>query len=337
MARSRYTKKQLQGLPTWLGPARQTIAGRGASRVAKQVAETVAGVPEGRPVRVQSYGGGLESWAMLLAGIERGDLPDLIVFADVGDPTDPSVPGEWPSTYRHIAEVAIPLCDMLGIPFVTVDSNDYPVRPTKALPEGSRSLWAWFQRTRSMPSRMNKMCTTMSKVERINDWVEDYLGDLPVEMWIGFSAGEVKRAKRASDPYAQYSAEAGERTKRYPLIEWKLCRCRCEKLARKYHYPVPRKSACVFCPEASKGDFQTLRDELECVFDQLAEQERRAKRTKSGARITWGEIAGKPVTIKQWTAQPYNPRSMTCPVCGQTPRATKATACTYLREGQRLK
>ena len=39
----------------------------------------------GRP-QVLSYGGGLDSFCMLVDAIKRGDAPDAIVFADVGDP-----------------------------------------------------------------------------------------------------------------------------------------------------------------------------------------------------------------------------------------------------------
>ena len=45
---------------------------------------------------------------------------------------------------------------------------------------------------------------------------------------------------------------------RFPLIEAGLCRCACEALVRAAGYPVPRKSACVFCPFATRGDFQRL-------------------------------------------------------------------------------
>lgn len=43
--------------------------------------------------RVLSYGGGLDSFGMLVDAVARGDKPDLVVFADVTDP-ERKDPGE---------------------------------------------------------------------------------------------------------------------------------------------------------------------------------------------------------------------------------------------------
>src|SRR6185437_4209536 len=74
-----------------------------------------------RMPRVLSYGGGLDSFAMLLLAILSGELPDVVVFVDVADGSpdrDPEDLGEWPGTYQHIREVVIPLCRAHGIEFV---------------------------------------------------------------------------------------------------------------------------------------------------------------------------------------------------------------------------
>jgi hypothetical protein len=96
----------------------------------------------GRPV-VVSLGGGLDSWAMLLEGVRRGERIDTVVFIDVGAPGDP---GEWPSTYRHIDEVVVPFCQKHGIEFVRIDHESYPVRD-------ARSLFAWLEARKQIPAR----------------------------------------------------------------------------------------------------------------------------------------------------------------------------------------
>jgi len=46
-------------------------------------------------IKILSYGGGLDSYGALLDAIDRGELPDYVVFCDVSngsltaDPTDP--------------------------------------------------------------------------------------------------------------------------------------------------------------------------------------------------------------------------------------------------------
>lgn len=190
--------------------------------------------------RVLSYGGGLDSFAMLLGAVQRGDKPDACVFCDVSNGIDP---GEWPGTYKHIREVAMPLCAREGIEFVWMNTTDYPVRDAP-------SLFGWLKARGQIPvSGPNRICTIVAKVERFERWMDDRFPDQLVEVWVGFEAGEEKRA--ASDPNAgkprKLRPGRARRVNRFPLMEWGLCRCRAEQLVRVAGYPVPRKSACSFC------------------------------------------------------------------------------------------
>lgn len=118
--------------------------------------------------RVLSLGGGLDSFAMLVEGINRSDRPDVVVFIDVGHPDDP---GEWPGTYRHIREVVRPLCEREGIRFVWIDSDAYPVRD-------ARSLFAWLKARKQIPvAGPNRICTRIAKVERFERWLDDNYPD----------------------------------------------------------------------------------------------------------------------------------------------------------------
>jgi hypothetical protein len=74
----------------------------------------------GAVTKILSYGGGLDSFAMLVESIRRGCPPDAVVMCDVGAPGDL---GEWPSTYRHVEEVVRPLCASHGIPFVMISTR----------------------------------------------------------------------------------------------------------------------------------------------------------------------------------------------------------------------
>ena len=191
-------------------------------------------------VQVLSLGGGLDSFAMLLDAIRRSEIPDLVIFADVGDP-DRLDPGEWPGTYRHIEEVVIPLCEQHGIEFKWLGTDESPIR-------GERSLFKYFEVSNSMPSRQSRLCTSAAKVERIAKYVETrWPAPTTIEMWVGFEAGEEKRAKK--DPHGKATKNC-RRINRFPLIEQDLCRCRCQALVEELGYPVPRKSACTCCPRS---------------------------------------------------------------------------------------
>lgn len=286
--------------------------------------------------RVLSYGAGLDSFALLVEALRRGDRPDVVAFVDVADPAHED-PGEWPSTYRHLAEVVQPLCDREGIAFEIIDADRYPVRD-------ARSLFAWLEARRQIPvAGPHRICTTVAKVERFEAWMHDRWPGAEVEVWLGFEAGEEARAAKDPNAGRPRARRAGRTTRRnrFPLIEWNLCRCRCEALVRAAGYPVPRKSACVFCPYATRGDFQALARELPETFARVAELEASKPPTARGAKLSikdFRTIRNADGTVREYRSRPlpllvrgsYRPRARACDVCGATTRATKATGCSYL-------
>jgi hypothetical protein len=279
--------------------------------------------------RVLSYGGGLDSWATLVTATALGHAPDAVVFCDVGDPCHQD-PGEWPSTYSHIEEVVKPFCAEHGIEFVTVTGDDYPVR-------GERSLWAYLERLRSFPGHQSKMCTVASKVDRFGRWADDRYPDQKVEVWVGYEANEMSRVKNAAHgKYAERKPRAGkaQRVNRYPLVEWKFCRCRCEKVARAVELPVPRKSACVFCSGGSRGDFITLSRDLPDTFEKVADHELGCKLTSNGSKLAYFRKDGENVYLREAVGadvfKPYKAQKKPCDVCGRKVRATKAAGCDWL-------
>ena len=281
---------------------------------------------------VLSLGGGLDSWVMLLEAMKRGERIDVVVFVDVGHPDDP---GEWPGTYRHVREVVVPFCARHGIEFVEINADNYPVRGGT---EGeARSLFAWLYARKQIPISGNKrVCTRIAKVERFEAWMDARFPGREVQVWIGFEAGEEKRAKK--DPNAGKKRKArpdrARRQNRFPLIEWGLCRCRCEAIARASGHPVPRKSACVFCPYASKGDWQVLAVELPETFDRIVDlEERKPPTNKNGRKLSIMAYSTKKQTgtpLRQFIAKPYTRQRKPCKVCGARVKATKATGCGYL-------
>lgn len=299
-----------------------------------------------RRPKILSYGGGLDSFAMLLTAIARGELPDVVVFMDTGHPLDP---GEWPGTYRHIDEVVRQICAQHGIEFIYIDHTNYPVRGgTKG---EARSLFAWWEARRSMPmAGPGRQCTTIAKVERFERWANDRYPDQDIEVWIGFEAGEDDRV--AKDPNTGANRKVPKRLKkgakprarrhnRFPLMEQNLCRCRCEALVRESGYPIPRKSACTFCPFGSLGDWKTFARELPDQYARVVkmEEDRPITKPKPGVHdgIKLSIMAfrkGKGTPLPIFVEKSYKPKVHPCGICGAANRATKATGCGYLEEGR---
>jgi hypothetical protein len=280
--------------------------------------------------QVLSYGGGLDSFAMLVDALQRGERPDVVAFVDVADPEHED-PGEWPGTYRHMREVVEPLCARDGIEFVVIDSVRYPIRD-------ARSLFAWLWARKQIPvAGPGRICTTVAKVERFERWLDERFPGTDVDVWIGFEAGEEDRA--AKDPNAGTGRKprpgGARRRNRYPLIGRGLCRCRCEQLVRAAGYAVPRKSACVFCPYATRGDWQAFARGLPEQFARVAELEAQKPPTrKNGIKLSIMAFSSRTKTgptLPEYVAKPYKPRPRVCLVCGAQ-RATKATGCDYLED-----
>src|SRR5262245_7755264 len=72
---------------------------------------------------VVAYGGGVNSTALLVGLSNRGQRPDLILFADTG--------GEKPGTYGYLTQVNMWL-QSVGFPVVTPVSNDGMYRTLEA-------------------------------------------------------------------------------------------------------------------------------------------------------------------------------------------------------------
>ncbi len=317
-------------------------------------------------IKVLSLGGGLDSWAMLLDGEARGELPDIVAFVDVGDADDRDEhPGEWDGTYRHVEEVVKPWCATRGIEFVEISARTgYLIRPEN---QASRSLFSWLWTMGQIPvAGPNRICTRIAKVERFEAWLDARFAGQEVEVWIGFDAAETSRVE--NDPNAGkprgatgLKARAGSslavqlhnafrwtkalawalthasRVNRFPLVERGLCRCRCEAIARASGYPVPRKSACMKCPYGSRGDWKVLAAERPAVFQKFVELEaRKAPTVKNGLKLSIMGFDSKTKTgtpLRVFASRPYKAKIIPCTVCGAAQRATKASGCGYLGEG----
>lgn len=285
--------------------------------------------------RVLSYGGGADSFAAEVWAALTGEPLDAIGFVDVGDPLHQD-PAEWPGTYRHMTEVAIPLARAMGVPFYIIGADRYPVRD-------ARSLYEWLRARNQIPvAGPNRICTRVAKVERFEAWLDDTFPGEQVEVWIGFEKGEEARA--AKDPNAGTDRVPGPgqavRVNRFPLIELGLCRCRCELLIRAAGFPVPRKSACVFCPYGSRGDWQTFARELPEQFAKIVQLEADKPLTKKGKKLSimgyrtlkdrdgnpTGEYRAPPLPV--FIQGTYTPKVKTCSVCGEV-KAQKSTGCDY--------
>jgi hypothetical protein len=199
------------------------------------------------PKRVLSYGGGVQTFAML-AMIANGDLerPDLVIMADTGS--------EMQATYRHVEEVAKPLARSAGLEWADVCSPNGPLHEfTKwgACPipcYGCRGGMAF------------RICTERWKIRPINTWLR-LNGMRPAEVWLGISLDEAHRMKDSADKW---------KTHRWPLVEKRMTRQDCIAYPERHGLAVPGKSACFMCPLRRMSEWTKMREQEPEEFERAA-------------------------------------------------------------------
>lgn len=189
-------------------------------------------------LRVVSYGGGVQSTALLvLAAQGEIDFPTFL-FSNVGDDS------EHPSTITYVRDVAIPYSAAHGI-------EVHELHRTRR--DGStETLWGRLMREESrslpIPVRMSngapgtRSCTADFKIRVIAKWLKanGATETNPATVAIGFSTDEFHRTNRKTSVAYELPV--------WPLIDLGLDRSACAALIARAGLPVPQKSACFFCP-----------------------------------------------------------------------------------------
>ncbi len=209
---------------------------------------------------VASFGGGVNSTAMLIGMVERGERCDLILFADTG--------GEKPHTYAHVLEFSewlvaheMPNITTVKSPTVTLEQD---CLTRHALPSVAYGFKTCSQRFKAAPQ-------------------EKFLNGLGVKEYtklIGFDADEPQRAK----PYPG---------NRYPLIEWGWGRDECIEAITRAGVTQPEKSACFFCPSSKKPEIMELRRQYPELAARAVAMEKNAELTSVkglGRSFAWGDL-----------------------------------------------
>lgn len=191
-----------------------------------------------------SYGGGVQSTALLVLAAQGVIDFDLFLMADVG------ADSEHPDTIRYVAEVAKPYAAAHGI-----ELRELQRVPVKGKFAGQvETLWGRLMHPESrslpIPVRMSngapgtRSCTADFKIRVIAKELKR-LGatkEEPAIVALGISVDEIERAKPGIDPQSPIQQRV------YPLLDLGLHRSDCVKIILEAGLPQPGKSACFFCP-----------------------------------------------------------------------------------------
>ncbi|PRX97908.1 phosphoadenosine phosphosulfate reductase [Allonocardiopsis opalescens] len=241
--------------------------------------ETAAAEANG--LRVISYGGGVQSTALLVLAAQRKiDFP-VFLFANVGDDS------EHPATLHHVRDIAARYANRNGIDLHEIqrlrrDGSTETLWERLHRP-GVRSIPIPIRMANGAPGR--RSCTSDFKIKVVGRWLREHgaTADRPAIVGIGISVDEIHRAnKRRGEPYERIE---------YPLLDLGLRRDDCVRIITEAGLPVPPKSACFFCPFHTLGAWrQQRRDEPELfaksVQLEAVVNERRAMLGRDTAYLT---------------------------------------------------
>jgi len=194
--------------------------------------------------QILSFGGGLNSSALLVFLVERGEKIDKVVFADTGS--------ELPYTYEAV-EFYQNYCAEHNILFSILKSE-------------KGNIYDYYFNKKALPSRMKRDCTSKFKVQVIRAHLREEYGKAEIfRMFIGIDFGELRRMRTSNVKYIENV---------YPLVQAKIDRDGCKRLLLERKLLVPEKSGCFFCPFTRKGNWLRLLRENPELFERAVALEK---------------------------------------------------------------
>ena len=241
-------------------------------------------------MRTFSYGGGVQSTAVLVLASQGKVQYDAFVFANVGEDS------ENPKTLDYYRAVALPFAEKHNLKMVEVQKTRF------GKPETLFERIMRDDRTIPIPMRMNtgapgrRTCTADFKIYAIGKWIKSNNTNRSV-VGLGISIDESHRA-RSTDWEYDKRRNIWEK-KEYPLIDLRLRRIDCMNIIAHADLPIPPRSACYFCPFHRHTDWLVMKKNNPDLFIKAVEIEKfiQAKRTKLGRDKMWMHNSLKPLDV----------------------------------------
>lgn len=195
---------------------------------------------------ILSFGGGVNSVALMVWLLDSKQPLDEVVFADTG--------AELPETYAYLPLVEDYL-SQYGVPF----------RIIPALVRG-RNLYETCWERRVFPSTIWRWSTRDFKVKPIFRYYASL--DAHINQYLAIAYDELERMRTSHASYV---------TNLYPLVEHKITRVQCSELIREAGLPLPVKSSCFFCPFSSLERWKWLYETHPELYEKAVALEENSK------------------------------------------------------------
>jgi PP-loop superfamily ATP-utilizing enzyme len=239
------------------------------------------------PLRVISYGGGVQSTAMVVLAAQGVIDYPIALFSNVGDDS------EHPATLEYVRNIAIPWAAERGVEIHELNriKRDGTVETLfgRLTKPGSRSVGIPVRMSNGAPG--NRNCTVDFKIKVVGKWLKQH-GASPdnlAQVAIGISTDEIQRVNsKQTENYQNIN---------YPLIDLLIDRSRCEQIIAEAGLPVPPKSSCFFCPYHRPQTWREMRRDEPELFQKSVELERHLNTVRDtiGKDRVWFTSYNKPL------------------------------------------
>lgn len=195
---------------------------------------------------ILSFGGGVNSVALMVLLVTERQPLDEVVFADTGV--------ELPETYEYLPLVTDYLARH-GIPFHTITPR-----------RDGRNLYDICWERKVFPSTIWRWSTRDFKVNPIHRY---YRGlKTSIRQYLAIAHDEFERMRTSREDYI---------TNIYPLVDRKMTRSDCVDIIEKAGLPLPVKSSCFFCPFSSIGRWKWLHETHPHLYEKAVALEENSK------------------------------------------------------------
>lgn len=229
-------------------------------------------------MRVFSYGGGVQSTAVMVLASQGKVQYNHFLFSNVGEDS------EHPDTLKYFRKYALPFAEDHGLDLLVVRKYK------KGEIDTIRQRIMGEERNIPIPAYMNtgkpgnRYCTISFKIRVIDRWVRDNRsGASEFVVGLGISVDEWKRA-RSKEKVEVYKGLW--KTLEYPLLDLRLSRKDCLKIIQDVGLPSPPKSSCYFCPFHTNLPWHELRQNRPDLFNDAVDIE---KRLQEKRMALWGK------------------------------------------------
>lgn len=230
---------------------------------------------DGTPAKtIFSFGGGVQSHAVLVLAAQGKVQYDAFVFSNVG------ADSENPDTLTYIERVTKPFCAKHGLAFIEVAKRnrkgEIVTLRSQVMRSDLKSVVIPAYADGGGPA--NRNCTNDWKIKIIDQWIKKQKWP-HVVVGLGISTDEWTRMRDTDWHDAHITASEIRKPfgfwkrREYPLMTLNIDRMRSHRIISEAGLPTPPKSSCYFCPHMRPNEWIEMRANQPELFEKAVEIE----------------------------------------------------------------